>query len=183
MPVKKSEATKRAEAKRDDATNIITTVKVREILEKERLALKLHRSEKLWFNNLEGVRRKGIKFAMTPEEIQEYIRCKLSVYYFAEHYCKIKLEDGTIGQMTLRDYQKNIIKLYTENRYSILMASRQIGKCSTFTSSLTIKDENENIYKIPIGILYYNAIKKFRSLTIFEKVKVFLYKILIFLEK
>ena len=174
---KKREETKRQEARQDE-TNIITTIKVLEIMEKEKLALKLHRTEKLWFNNLEGVRRKGIRFAMTPQEIEEYIKCKLSVYYFAEHYCKIKLEDGTVGQMKLRDYQKDIIKLYTENRYSILMASRQIGKCLTFNALVNIMDENGRIFKINLGRLYYETLKKYRKLTTFEKIKIFLYKIL-----
>lgn len=159
--------------------SILTTEKVQEILEKERLALKLHRSEKLWFNNLEGVRRRGIKFAMTPEELEEYIRCKLSVYYFAEHYCKIKLEDGSVGQMKLRDYQKDIIKLYSDNRYSILMASRQVGKCIDYTSTLTVMDDPTGyVYKINIGKLYYQTLAKHRKLTFLEKVKLFLYKIL-----
>jgi len=175
---KKKEDTIRADAKRGE-TNIITTIKVREILEKEKLALQLKRTEKLWFNNLEGVRRKGIKFAMTPEELEEYIKCKLSVYYFAEHYCKIKLEDGTVGQMKLRDYQKDIIKLYTENRYSILMASRQVGKCIDFTSVLTVMDDPTGyVYKINIGKLYYQTLSKHRKLTTIEKVKIFLYKLL-----
>ena len=111
-----------------DESHILNTEKIKEIQEKERLALPLKLNERLWFKNNPGVRRPGLKFAMTQEELNEYLRCKLSVYYFAEHYCKIKLEDGQIGQMKLREYQKDIIKLYTENRYSILMASRQSGK-------------------------------------------------------
>ena len=122
-----------------DEANIMTTEKVNEILEKQNQALQLKRHENLWLSKLEGVRRRGIKFAMTQEEIEEYIKCKLSVYYFAEHYCKIKLEDGSVGQMKLRDYQKDIIRLYTENRYSILMASRQIGKCNSFSIKVLCK--------------------------------------------
>jgi len=109
-------------------SNVLSTERIKEIQEKERLALPIKLNERLWFKNNPGIKRAGLRFAMTPEEVQEYIKCKLSVYYFAEHYCKIKLEDGSIGQMKLRDYQKDIIKLYTENRYSILMASRQSGK-------------------------------------------------------
>lgn len=162
-----------------EENNIMTTEKVNNILEKEKFALQLKRSEKLWFNNLEGIRRRGIKFAMTPEEIEEYIKCKLSVYYFAEHYCKIKLDDGSVGQMTLRDYQKDIIKLYTENRYSILMASRQIGKCSLMGTYINVQDSiTKHVFKITIGTLYYNTLKKYRKLTILENIKLFLYKIL-----
>lgn len=173
MPPRKKE-----DSKRIDETNIITSLKVEEILEKEKMALQLKRSERLWFNSNEGVRRKGIKFAMTPEELEEYIKCKLSVYYFAEHYCKIKLEDGSVGQMTLRDYQKDIIKLYTENRYSILMASRQIGKCNSFITNVLCKLNDGTYIKINLGTLYYNELSKHRKLTILENIKLFLYKLL-----
>jgi hypothetical protein len=178
MPRKKQNMTSVIKDSKIDETNIITTEKVKEIIEKESMALPLKRTERLWFNANDGVRRKGIKFAMTQEEIEEYIKCKLSVYYFAEHYCKIKLEDGTIGQMKLRDYQKDIIKLYTENRYSILMASRQIGKCLIFNTLINIKDEYGKIYKVNLGKIYYENIAKYRKLTFLEKIKIFLYNIL-----
>lgn len=165
-------------------STIMTTEKIKEIQEKENLGLPLKLHERLWLGKTNiGVRKKGIKFAMTPEEIEEYIRCKLSVYYFAEHYCKIKLEDGSVNQMKLRDYQKDILRLYTENKYSILMASRQIGKCFDFTGILNIKDENNRIYKINIGKLYYQTLKTHRRLTFLENIKLFLYKLLDFLEK
>ncbi len=109
-------------------TNVITTKKVNDILEKEKYALKLKRSETLWHNRLIGVRKAGLSFAMSKEERQEYTKCKLSVFYFAQKYCQIKREDGTIGYIELRDYQKDIIKLIDDNKYSILMASRQSGK-------------------------------------------------------
>jgi len=165
--------------KKAPESTILTTKKVEEIQEKENLGLPLKLSERLWLGKTNvGIRKKGIKFAATPDEIEEYIKCKLSVYYFAENYCKIKLEDGSIGKMHLREYQKDIIKLYTENRYSILMASRQIGKCLTFNTLITLKDENNNIFKVNIGKLYYITLRKYRKLTILENIKLLLYKIL-----
>lgn len=170
-------ARKKEDTKKDE-TNIITTQKVDEILEREKLALPLKRTEKLWFNSNDGVRKKGIKFAMIPSELEEYIKCKLSVYYFAENYCKIKLENGSVGQMHLRNYQKDIIKLYTENRYSILMASRQVGKCLTFNALVNITDKNGRIFRVNLGKIYYENIRKYRKLTFIEKIKIFLYNLL-----
>ena len=107
---------------------VLNTKIVDEILQKENMGIKLKNSEKLWFSNIKGVRRSNIPFAMTNDEISEYAKCKMSVQYFAQKYCHIKREDGSIGPMTLRDYQKDVIDLYTQNRFSILMASRQTGK-------------------------------------------------------
>lgn len=107
---------------------ILTTEIIKDIEERENLGKILKRYEKIWFSNLRGIRKSNLVFAMTDMEFEEYIKCKINIHYFAENYCQIKREDGTIGPMTLRDYQKDIIDLYTKNPRSILMASRQTGK-------------------------------------------------------
>ena len=115
--------------------NVWTTRKVKELMDKEDKGIKLHMNEKIWFDNKPGVRKAGIKFAMTEKELREYAKCKLDIQYFAENYCQIKREDGTIGPMTLRNYQKEIIDLF-QNKRSVLMASRQTGK--TVSAAITI---------------------------------------------
>jgi hypothetical protein len=89
-----------------------------------------------WFKGEVGVRRSGVTFRMTDDEIQEYIKCKLDIKYFAEKYCRVKTEDGSVNNIKLRDYQKDILDLYTKNRFSILCASRQVGK--TINAAITM---------------------------------------------
>jgi len=89
-----------------------------------------------WFQNEVGVRKHGLTFEWTMEELDEYIRCSNDIHYFAEKYCKIKREDGSIGEITLRDYQKDILDLYYNNNRVILCASRQCGK--TVSAAITI---------------------------------------------
>jgi len=117
-------------------SRVLNTKLVEDIQRRENLGEKLKNHEKLWFNNMKGVRKANIPYAMTDNEVQEYMKCKMSVQYFAEQYCQIKREDGTIGPMKLREYQKDIINLYTQNRFSILMASRQTGK--TISAAIVI---------------------------------------------
>jgi hypothetical protein len=105
------------------------------------------------------------------------VRCKRSVHYFAENYCKIKREDSTIGEIKLRDYQVDMINLFNDNRFSILMASRQTGKCVSMKSFIYIQSDDK-IIKLTFGELYYDIIKKHRNLTILENIKYYLYKIL-----
>jgi len=157
---------------------VLTTEIVKDIEERENLGKILKRYEKLWFSNYKGIRKAGITFAFTDEEFEEYVKCKMSVHYFAEKYCKIKLDDGTIGNMTLRDYQKDIINLYTKNRYSILMASRQTGKCNSFSTNVLLLDEETKVvYEVPFFEVYYNTIQQDRQLKFLEKVKIFLYRL------
>ena len=107
---------------------VLTTDIIKDIEERENLGKILKRYEKLWFSNTRGVRKPYLTFAMTENEFEEYVKCKIDIHYFAEKYCQIKREDGTVGPMTLRDYQRDIIDLYSKNPRSILMASRQTGK-------------------------------------------------------
>lgn len=126
--------------KKVEDTLVMTTKRVEDIRQRENMGLPLKRHEKLWFKGIKDIRKASIPFAMTNNELQEYAKCKLSVHYFAQNYCNIKREDGTIGPLTLRDYQKEIIDLYTNNRFSILMASRQTGKAQDLDS--IVWDEN-----------------------------------------
>ena len=121
---------------RDKYVNILTTKKVEEILDKQNRGEKLHITEKFWFGKEMSTRKANLRFAATKKEIDEYTKCKLNIFYFAEKYCKIKREDGTTGPMVLRDFQKQIINLFMNNNYSILMASRQTGK--TISAAITI---------------------------------------------
>jgi len=157
---------------------VLTTELVNDIIKKENLGKILKRHERLWFQNLRGIRKPYITFAMNENEFEEYVKCKIDVMYFAEKHCQIKREDGTVGPMKLRDYQKEIIKLYTKNPRSILMASRQTGKCNSFIVNVLVVSENGNTIKIPIGLLYYNELKKERKLTLLEKIKIKLYMFL-----
>lgn len=160
---------------------ILTTEIINEIEVKENLGKILKRYEKLWFSNLRGIRKANLIFAMTDDEFEEYVKCKVSIHYFAEKYCSIKREDGTIGPMRLRDYQKDIIDLYSKNPRSILMASRQTGKCNYFIMKVLVKNSDGTIQEKCIGDIYYNELQKDRPLTLLEKIKIKLYQILNYL--
>ena len=115
---------------------VFDTQLVEEITNKINDGVVVKRFQNPWFQNEVGVRRAGITFRLSDEEIQEYIKCKLDIQYFAEKYCRIKTEDGSVQNIKLRDYQRNILDLYTKNRFSILCGSRQIGK--TINSAITM---------------------------------------------
>ena len=115
--------------------NVMSSDRVKEIIEKTNRGEKLHKSEKIWYDGKEGIRREGIKFATTKKELEEYVKCSMDIQYFINTYCQIKREDGTFGPMRLRDYQQDMLDLYM-NKYSILMCSRQLGK--TVSAALLI---------------------------------------------
>lgn len=64
----------------------------------------------------------------TPEQVREIAKCMESAEYFIDTYCQIQhAVDGSI-RFALRPYQKKIIKIFEDNRLSIALAPRQIGK-------------------------------------------------------
>lgn len=72
-------------------------------------------------------KKANLIFEYTPEEVEEIRKCKNDILYFANHYAQTMTDDG-IQQITLRDYQEEILLSFKENRMNILNASRQIGK-------------------------------------------------------
>lgn len=153
---------------------IFTSKNVDEITEKMSDGIVIERYRNPWFKNEIGVRRNGITFRMTEDEIQEYIKCKTDIQYFAEKYCKVKTEDGSVSNITLRDYQKDILDLFSKNRFSILCASRQIGKCSTYFTKVSV----DGIGEVFMGDLYFSELSKLRKLSFMEKFKVSIYRLI-----
>jgi hypothetical protein len=137
----------------------------------------LSRLENPFFEKVVGLRTSGLVFKMSPEEQEEYIRCALDIHYFASTYCYIKGEEGQPIIIPLRDYQKEILDNFFNNRFNILMASRQIGKCFSFNTKVLIQ-MNDQLLEVRFGKLYYSLISKLRKLTILERIKIKLYDLI-----
>ena len=160
---------------------VFTTKLVDESTDKINDGIVLKRYQNPWLKGEVGIKRSGISFRMSAEEQQEYIRCALDIHHFTEKFCKTKREDGSVGPITLRDYQEEMLDSFVNNRFSILMASRQVGKCFTF-NTLCSFESDDIIYDIRIGKLYYYMLSKERSLNFIERVKIKLYDFIYFLE-
>ena len=80
-------------------------------------------------NNL--VKRAGVETKYTDEELQEYIKCSNNPVHFIESYCSIISLDEGLVKFKLRGYQQNLIEHYDDNRFNVVLASRQSGKSIT----------------------------------------------------
>jgi hypothetical protein len=113
---------------------IWNTKMIDEASEKINNGFVLSRIENPFYENTIGLRKAGLTFRMSAGEIDEYVKCKMDVHHFAEKYCWVKGEKGEPVKLKLRDYQKEILDNFFNNRFNILMASRQTGK--TISSSI-----------------------------------------------
>lgn len=160
---------------------VFTTKIVDEATDKINDGVVLKRYQNPWLKSEVGIKRSGISFRMTAEEQSEYVKCAIDIHHFTEQYCKTKREDGSVGSITLRDYQEEILDNFVQSRFNILMASRQVGKCFSFNSLCEIERDGV-IFNFRIGKIYYYMLSKERSLTYLEKIKIKLYDYLYKLE-
>lgn len=77
---------------------------------------------------LPNLKRGNIKTAWTQEMVNEWKKCRDDILYFADNYCAISHIDYGIIQVQLRDYQRDMIGIISDNRMSVYKLSRQLGK-------------------------------------------------------
>lgn len=158
---------------------VFTTKLVDEATDKINDGIVLKRYQNPWLKGEVGIKRSGVSFRMSPDEQQEYIRCAIDIHYFTEQYCKTKREDGSVGEIRLRDYQEEILDNFVQNRFNILMASRQVGKCNSLITRVLceIIDDFGDIKTIEIPVYRLLFIYKNKK-NIYDYIKYFLYKII-----
>lgn len=153
---------------------------VDEAIDKINNGFVLKRIENPFYEGTIGLRKPGMTFRMTQHELEEYVKCKSDVQYFAQNYCWVKGEKGEPVKLKLRDYQEDILDNFFHNRFNILMASRQIGKCFSYGTSLFIYDNHLEVYK---NIKFYELLYEIKeNKTIYDHLKYIIYKMIFLLD-
>ena len=117
-----------------------------------------------------------IVFEYTREEMEELARCASDVVYFGNNYCHSMTDEG-VRKIKLRTYQEEMLDSFQDNRFVIMLASRQIGKCHLYDTKITLKDKDGKVKKVSVGNLFYKVLTTERKLTILEKLKCLLWKL------
>jgi hypothetical protein len=86
-----------------------------------------------FYEGKQFLRKGNIVFEYTDAEIQEIAKCANDIVYFAEKYAVVMTDNG-IQKVKLREYQKQLLRDFQNNRFNIVLASRQMGK--TVTASI-----------------------------------------------
>lgn len=84
----------------------------------------------------------NIVFNYTDSEIEEIKKCAKDITYFAEKYCVVMTDEG-LQQIQLRNYQIEMLKHFVAHRFSVVLASRQVGKCFLPSTSIYISKDNK----------------------------------------
>ena len=83
------------------------------------------------YNGNSSLKRIGIDFSYSEEQVLELAKCAEDPIYFIDNYCYIVTLDYGIQPFKLYGCQKKKIKLIHDNRKVILMEGRQQGKTSS----------------------------------------------------
>jgi len=79
----------------------------------------------------------GVKLNYNLDMIEEIVKCRDDIIYFAENYYKAQTPNG-FNFITLHDYQKIVISDMMNNQHYILKLARQSGKCCHQDTKLNI---------------------------------------------
>ena len=89
------------------------------------MTLKQNKNSYLGNPKLKGI---GVKQSFTKEQVLEIKRCSTDLEYFFENYIHIVTLDGGIEKFKMWDYQKELLKTITDNRFTIINGARQSSK-------------------------------------------------------
>jgi hypothetical protein len=94
------------------------------------------------------LKKVGIDYPYTEEEVEEYIKCSKDPVYFSLKYIMIVNVDEGLIPFKMWEFQKEMIRTYHENRFSITKCPRQVGKTTTSVAYLlwvTLFSDSQNI--------------------------------------
>jgi len=75
-----------------------------------------------------NLKKTNVLIEYSEHQIEEIAKCSQDPVYFISNYCHVIDPNKGKIQVTLRDYQENLISHIANNRFSAIMAPRQSGK-------------------------------------------------------
>ena len=97
------------------------------------------------------LKRNHVALEFSKEEIEDYIKSSKDIVYFTEKFIKIVHPDSGLIPLNLHDYQKDMLIHLNENRNSVLLASRQVGKCFSGDININVRNKKTGeILELPI---------------------------------
>jgi len=154
------------ETKEKESSSVWSTERVNELLKRaEDMGIDYKEVDNPFHENEPELRRGNIIFEYTEKELDEINKCANDVVYFANNYCKVMTDDG-IQQITLRDYQIQILEQYQHHRKNVFVSPRQSGKCFLPTTKIIllndkkvsilsmIKNKKRNVFKFILYKIY-----------------------------
>lgn len=100
------------------------------------------------------------QYEWTPKMISALERCKNDICYFAETFFTI-VDKTKRHVIKLHDYQKRFLNTMSKNNRTIMLTSRQVGKCFAHDSQVTLRHKWLPFISIKLRVSTFYKIQKF----------------------
>lgn len=94
----------------------------------------------------------------TPEMLQELKRCSEDIQHFLK-YVKIVHPDKGRIDFEPYDFQRKILQTVKDNRFAVILCSRQAGKCVQSDTKITVKNKKTGFVETASIGDFYNMAK------------------------
>lgn len=106
-----------------------------------------------------NVARINVQREYTPEQLSELAKCSNDPIYFIENYCKIISLDNGVIPFKMYDAFKEYVTTVNDNRYVLLSAGRQLGKCSWYNTNYTVRNKITGVVESVTAKEFHDRIK------------------------
>ena len=111
------------------------------------------------YRNNEHLKPAGHTESITADEfqtrVQELIKCKNDITYFASKYFYIINPEIGLHKIKLYPKQEELLKYFVDRDRVVTLSSRQLGKCVSWKTLIKIRYKKFKIpIYIPIGLFY-----------------------------
>lgn len=117
------------------------------------------------YNGNPKLKKAGVHIQITKAERQEFEKCYNDVNYFIEKYCKIVSLDRGLVNFDLYDFQKEMVDIMSNNRFSIFVTARQMGKALDVNTPIPTPSGFKTMGDIKVGDEVYGRDGKIYNVT------------------
>jgi hypothetical protein len=96
----------------------------------------MNTNKNIGYNGNSFLKKSGISMEFTRDQIDEYIKCSNDIVYFVTKYCKIITLDHGLQLFDPYEYQKKMLRAFTEKRFVVNLLPRQMGKSTVVAAFL-----------------------------------------------
>lgn len=108
------------------------------------------------YNGIDYLRGPNEKIEYTQQMVDEIRRCAASYEYFIQNYIMIDDNSGSLKVIQLYDYQKKLLKLMHNSRFTICKFPRQCGKALNINEDILTVDGWKKFGDIKEGDTIYD---------------------------
>lgn len=88
----------------------------------------------------------------TEEQLEELAKCAEDPIYFCKTYIKVQHPTKGAIPLELYDYQEEMIRMFMDETYTIVLSARQTGKCCQHSTRLNTLTKPKRLKKLLLWI-------------------------------